>query len=188
LKKTILTTSAAALAAIQPASASAQFLPRLNICHSDENSEGWRVVASDDYYEIYPSILASSGNVSRPIFSIRYRDTGAVRYSLQLRRTDVLTRYENHYIYADGELLLTAGNNARANGNTRGVGVLPANVFEAMKSAERVEIRVTRSFTGEPDRPRGSVTLDLRPLPWLEPVGRSRMERLHEDKQAGRCN
>lgn len=178
----------AALVSMQPTSASAQFVPRLNLCLESIESENWRVVASDTYYEIYPSIVATSGRTRNPDFSIHFSDTGRVRYSLKLSPFDTLTSYENHYVYADGELLLAARHNERSNGNRRAVGFLPDAVLERMKSARNVEISITRNFTGEPERPRGSVSLDLRGLSAVDPIGQRLMEILKAEKLAGRCN
>lgn len=179
----------AALMSMQSASASAQYIPRLKtFClQVDPPSEEWRYGASDSYYEIFPKLDSSTGDVGKKPFSIRYYDTGKVRYFFDSGQSNISRQWENHYVYANGDLLLNAGYNERSNGNDREVGFLSSDMLDKLKSARKVEIRVTERSYGEPDIPRGSISFTPTMLKYLEPVARSVMERLQERKKAGQC-
>ena len=178
-----------ALMFMQSASASAQNFPRKEtFCLKVDPPNGeWRYGASDSYYEIYPKLDSSTGEVGEKPFSIRYYDTGRVRYFFDSGQSNISQRWENHYVYANGDLLLTAGYNERSNGNDREIGFLASDMLDKLKSARKVEIRVTERSYGEPDIPRGSISFTPTLLKYLEPVALGVMERLKERKKAGQC-
>lgn len=185
----MLLTAFAALVSMQAASASAQFLPPLKkFClEVDPPSEEWRYGASDSHYEIFPKLETSTGEISQKAFSIRYSDTGKVRYFFDSGQSNVWLGFENHQVYADGNLVLSAGYNERLNGNDRAPGALSSAMLDELKSARNVEIRVTLSSFGKPDKSLGYISFNPGMLKYLEPVARGRMERLRERKKAGRC-
>ncbi len=183
----LIAASASLLAPPKESITLAQFLPDLNLCGEIIESEDWRIYGHHNYYQITPLKIQGSGRWRRPSFKIRYSNSGKVRYSLSLGMGHVPGPRLTHHVFADGELVHTAGHNARSKGNDRAIGLLTNNELSRMKSARRVEIRLTESSVLRPDRFYGSVTMDLRGLPRIEPIGRRLMKVVEKKKATTNC-
>ncbi|WP_390478698.1 hypothetical protein, partial [Altererythrobacter sp. MTPC7] len=119
--------------------------------------------------------------------NVRYSDNGDVRYRLSLGSGHIPSSYLNHYVFADGELVHAAGHNEISKGNARAIGFLTNDELARMKSASRVEIRITRSTALEADRFLGSVTMNLRGLSRIETIGYRLMEVVQKKKATTNC-
>ncbi|MEE4212976.1 MAG: hypothetical protein V2I43_27330 [Parvularcula sp.] len=183
----IIAASASLLAPAQEAIMPAQFVPRLNLCSEIIEGEKWRIYGHHNYYQITPLKIIGSGRWRKPSFYVRYADNGNIRYQLSLGTAHIPSSYLNHFVYADGELVHTAGHNKRSNGNDRAIGSLTSDELARMKSARRVEIKITESSVLEPDRFYGSVTMDLRGLSRIEPIGRRLMKVVQKKKATTNC-
>ena len=184
----IIAASASLLSPPQDTITPAQYLPALNLCADSIQNENWRIFATDKRYEIHVLNMPASGRWRKPSFYIQYWNSGETRYRLSLGGAHIQGAFDlNHYVFADGELVHTAGHNERSNGNDRAIGLLTSDELARMKSATRVEIRVTRSSVLEPDRFYGSVTVDLRELTRMESFGRRLMELVQKKKATTNC-
>lgn len=183
----IIAASASLLSPSQEAMTSVQYVPQLNLCADSIENENWKIFASDKHYEIHVLNMPASGRWRKPSFHITYRDSGETRYRLSLGMGHIPGPYLNHYVFADGELVHTAGHNERSNGNNRAIGLLTSDELAKMKSAKRVEIRITESSVLRPDRFYGSVAVDLRELTRMESFGRRLMEVVRKKKATTNC-
>lgn len=183
----IIAASASLFSPSQEAMTSVQYVPQLNLCADSIENENWKIFASDKHYEIHVLNMPASGKWRRPSFYINYSNPGQIRYRLSLGGAHIPGPYLNHFVYADGELVHTAGYNERSRGNDRAIGLLTSDELARMKSAKRVEIRITRSSVLEPDRFFGSVTMDLRELSRMESFGRRLMEVVQKKKATTNC-
>lgn len=178
---------ASLLSPSQEAMTSVQYVPSLNLCGELIESEDWKIYATTSSFKITPMKIAGSGRWRKPSFYIQYSSTGKIRYRLSLGMGHVPGRNLNHYVYADGKLVHAAGYNEISKGNDRAIGLLTDSEFAKMKSADRVEIRITRSSVLEGDKLFGSVTMNLRGLSRIETIGRRLMEVVRKKKATTNC-